>query len=88
MKNFNFSTSDEFANDIMDDDIDQLYCQLEQIEPPAFLVESIMASVAQLPQAQLQGELQTQKQPVTEELASSLNDLSDFLMRGLGIQLP
>jgi hypothetical protein len=84
MKNLNFSISEEFANDLLDDDIDQLYCQLEQIEPPAFLVDSIMVSVAQLPQAQLQ----TQKQPVAEELASSLNDLGDFLMRGMGIQLP
>ena len=84
MENRNFSISDAFANDILDDDIDQLYCQLEQMEPPAFLVDAIMASVAHLPQAQPQ----LQKQPVTEELASSLNDLGDFLMRGVGIQLP
>jgi hypothetical protein len=83
MKNLNFSMSEEFANDILDDDIDQLYCQLERIEPPAFLVDFIMASVAQLPQTQLQ----IQKQPVAEEFASSLNDLSDFMMRGMGIQL-
>ena len=79
---YNFFSGD-FANDILDDDIDQLYCQLEKIEPPAFLVDAIMASVARLPQAQMQ----TQAAPVAEELAASLNDFGDFLIRGIGIQL-
>ncbi len=83
MKNLHNLFSEEFANDILDDDIDQLYCQLEQIEPPALLVASILTAVAHLPQAQIQ----KQGQPVTEERTSSLNDLGDLLMRGIGIQI-
>jgi hypothetical protein len=80
MKNLHNLFSDEFASDILDDDIDQLYCQLVQIEPPTFLIDSIMASVIHLSQAQTQ----PQGQPIAEELTSSLNDLGDFLMRGKG----
>jgi hypothetical protein len=83
MKNLHNFFSDEFANDILNDDIDQFYCQLEQIEPPTSLVDSIMASIAHLPLAQIQ----KQKQPVTEEFTSSLNDLGDFLIQSIGIQL-
>ena len=83
MKNLHSFFSDEFANDILNDDIDQFYSQLEQIEPPTFLVDSIMASVAHLSQTQLQ----TQERPVIEERTPSLNDLGDLLMRGIGIQL-
>jgi hypothetical protein len=83
MKDTHYPISDELANDMLDDDIDQLYCQLEQIEPPMFLVDSIMASVAHLPQAQSR----VQEQSMTDDLASSLNDLGGILMRGLGVQL-
>jgi len=83
MKDIHHLVSDELANDILNDDIDLLYCQLEQIEPPTFLVDSIMASVAHLPQTQSK----MQEKPMAEELASSLNDLGGLLMRGLGIQL-
>jgi hypothetical protein len=83
MKNLHNLFSEEFANDILDDDIDQLYCQLEPIDPPTFLVDSIMASVARLSQAQMQ----IQQQSVAEERTPSLNDLGDFLLRGIGIQL-
>lgn len=83
MKDIHGFISDELANDRENDDIDQLYFQLEQIEPPAFLVDSIMASVARLPHAQTG----TQEQPVAEEFASSLNDLGGLLVRGLGFQL-
>ncbi|GHO92479.1 hypothetical protein KSF_025270 [Reticulibacter mediterranei] len=83
MKNYQDLVSNELVNDILDDDIDELYCQLEQIEPPTFLVDSIMASVAHLPQVREQVKLEED----SRTLASPLNDISDFLMRGLGIQL-
>lgn len=39
-----------FCEDIeADDDIDELFSKLQTIEPPPSLVESILASVAQLP---------------------------------------
>ena len=45
-----------FSEDVTsDDDIDRLFSQLEQIEPPAFLVDSILASVSQLAEQQRQG---------------------------------
>ncbi len=38
------------ADDVtVDDDIDDLFSQLEQIEPPPSLVECIMQSVSQVP---------------------------------------
>jgi hypothetical protein len=80
MKNIHHLVSDDLANDILNDDIDQLYCQLEQLEPPTFLVDSIMASVAQL-------QNKVQEKPVSEELVSSLNDLGGLLLGGLRIQL-
>jgi hypothetical protein len=85
MKNYQDLVSDELVNDILDDDIDELYCQLEQIEPPTFLVNSIMASVAHLPQPQVREQAMLEDDART--LASPLNDISDFLMRGLGVQL-
>lgn len=40
-----------FSEDVSsDDDIDRLFRQLEQIEPPSSLVDSILASVTQLAQ--------------------------------------
>ena len=40
-----------FSEDVTsDDDIDRLFSQLEQIEPPTSLVDSILASVAQVAQ--------------------------------------
>jgi hypothetical protein len=83
MKNYQDLVSNELVNDISDDDIDELYCQLEQIEPPTFLVDSIMASVAHLPWIREQVKLEED----SRTLASPLNDISDFLMGGLGIQL-
>ena len=45
-----------FSEDVTsDDDIDRLFSQLEQIEPPASLVDSILASVSQLAGQQRQG---------------------------------
>jgi hypothetical protein len=85
MKNYQDLVSNELVNDILDDDIDELYCQLEQIEPPTFLVDSIMASVAHLPRPQVREQGKSEEELRT--LASPLNDISDFLMRGLGIQL-
>jgi hypothetical protein len=85
MKNYQDLVSSELVNDILDDDIDELYCQLEQIEPPTFLVDSIMASVAHLPQPQVRE--QSKSEEDLRMLASPLNDISDFLMCGLGIQL-
>jgi hypothetical protein len=38
-----------------DDDIDRLFSQLEQIEPPTSLVDSILASVTKLGQQKRQG---------------------------------
>ena len=44
-----YSQSVLFSEDVTsDDDIDRLFSQLEQIEPPTSLVDSILASVAQL----------------------------------------
>ena len=44
-----------FSEDVTsDDDIDRLFNQLEQLEPPTSLVDSILASVAQLAQQQRQ----------------------------------
>ena len=37
-----------------DDDIDYLFSQLEQIEPPTSLVDSILASVSQIARQQRQ----------------------------------
>ncbi|HCI79592.1 MAG TPA: hypothetical protein DHW02_07875 [Ktedonobacter sp.] len=38
-----------FSEDVTsDDDIDRLFSQLEQIEPPTSLVNSILASISQL----------------------------------------
>jgi len=39
----------------VDDDIDRLFSQLEQIEPPTSLVDSILASVSKLEQQKRQG---------------------------------
>ena len=45
-----------FSEDVTsDDDIDRLFSQLEQIEPPASLVDSILASISQLAGQQRQG---------------------------------
>jgi hypothetical protein len=52
MKDTHHRFSDEFVQDILNDDIDQLYCQLEEITPPAALVDSIMASVSHLARSQ------------------------------------
>jgi hypothetical protein len=38
-----------FAETATDDEVDDLFCQLECIEPPAFIVDSIMNAVARLP---------------------------------------
>jgi hypothetical protein len=84
MKNLYNLVSEELVNNILDDDIDQLYCQLEQIEPPTFLVNSIMASVANLPQGQVSEQGQVEEVRTT---MSPLNDLGEFLIRGFGIQL-
>ena len=43
-----FSDDDDLAIS-SDDEIDQLFLQLEQIQPPPTLVDSILASVARLP---------------------------------------
>lgn len=40
--------SDEVSN-LSLDEIDDLFCQLEPIEPPPSLVENILAAVARLP---------------------------------------
>ncbi|HTK08141.1 MAG TPA: hypothetical protein VL485_13300 [Ktedonobacteraceae bacterium] len=37
------------AEDLADDEIDELFNHLEQFEPPASLVASIMTTVSQLP---------------------------------------
>jgi len=86
MKNYQDLVSNELVNDILDDDIDALYCQLEQIEPPTFLVNSIMASVAHLPQPQVR-EQQAELVEDQRTVVSPFNDISGFLIRGLGIQL-
>ena len=45
-----------FSEDVTsDDDIDRLFSQLEQLKPPTSLVDSILASVAQLANQQRQG---------------------------------
>lgn len=45
-----------FSEDVTsDDDIDRLFSQLEQLKPPTSLVDSILASVAQLANQQCQG---------------------------------
>ena len=38
-----------FIETTTDDEIDDLFCQLECIEPPASMVDSIMNAVARLP---------------------------------------
>ena len=49
----NYLTSVLITEDISsEDDIDRLFSQLEQIKPPASLVDSILASVSQLAQFQ------------------------------------
>jgi hypothetical protein len=40
---------DEIEDDATEDEIDKLFSQLEQIEPPPSLIEDILASVASLP---------------------------------------
>ena len=37
------------AEDLADDELDELFSHLEQFEPPASLVASIMTTVSQLP---------------------------------------
>jgi hypothetical protein len=37
------------AEDLNDEELDELFGQLEQFEPPAFMVEVIMATMTQLP---------------------------------------
>jgi hypothetical protein len=46
--------SDESHDLSSDDEIDNLFCQLEQIEPPPSLVDSILASVRLLSHTQMQ----------------------------------
>ena len=47
------NTSNGIDDVSSDDEIDQLFMQLEQITPPPELVENILASVARLPLPQL-----------------------------------
>ena len=45
----NYAHTILFAEDITEDDeIDELFSQLQQIAPPAMLIEDILASVARL----------------------------------------
>ena len=46
----NYLSQSFFPDEISsDDEIDELFCQLEPIEPPPSLIERIMESVARLP---------------------------------------
>jgi hypothetical protein len=44
----NYARTTFFAEEIEEDDIDALFSQLQQIEPPATLIEDILASVDRL----------------------------------------
>jgi hypothetical protein len=41
--------ADVTEDDLLEDEIDQLFSQLLQIEPPPTLVDDILASIADLP---------------------------------------
>jgi hypothetical protein len=43
---------EEIEDNTVDDEIDELFSKLEQIEPPLSLIEDILATVAQLPPPQ------------------------------------
>jgi hypothetical protein len=56
------------AEDLSDEELDELFGQLEQFEPPAFLVENIMATVAQLPPYFQQNAKFTNNAAIAQEL--------------------
>lgn len=78
MKDFQNLCNNEINHDLLDDEIDMLYCQLEQIEPPTTLVNSILASVASLPLPHAQSE---------PEKKVIWDDLQDLLLGGINLQL-
>ena len=40
---------EEIEDTIVEDEIDELFSKLERVEPPPFLIEDIMSTVAHLP---------------------------------------
>jgi len=64
-----FSNDDDGDVVSPDDDVDQLFLQLEQIEPPPALVNTILASVARLPRHEFLSDA-NEAQPLWNEFGS------------------
>lgn len=76
-----FSDETTDTSEVLDDEIDRLFMQLEQIAPPPELIENILASVARLPLPQLLSE-----GPDTEELERLDPDSDGPLVRNPHLQ--
>jgi hypothetical protein len=77
---------EKFEHDLLDDEIDYLYSQLEPVAPPPTLVGNIMASVARLSQTQ-ENDLRVSDGEESKDSLLSWNNLSVLLGPEIGLKL-